>query len=190
LKADKAQVRLELEGRRRALTAEEVKAKGGEAQRCLAALSSFQGAGLVALYAAESFEVGTGLLWAGHRVCLPRVNRGSKVLGFHLVTSPTELVPAGKLKLLEPAPGAPDVRLHEIDFWVVPGVGFTNGGDRLGRGAGYYDSTLAHARPGALKVGLTFECCVVDALPTEPHDLRMDGLVTEAGYRRSAKTHE
>lgn len=184
----KAQVRLELEGRRRALTAEEVKMKGGEAQQCLAALSSFQNARLVALYAAEPFEVGTGLLWAGHRVCLPRVNKGSKVLSFHEVASPDALVAVRRL--LEPPPGAPHIALDDIDFWVVPGVGFTNAGERIGRGAGYYDSTLVHARPSAPKIGLTFECCVVDALPTEPHDLRMDGVVTEKGYRRSAKTHE
>ena len=80
IEGSKAQVRLVLEGRRRALTAEEVKAKGGEAQRRLAALSSFQAAKTVALYAAEPFEVPTALLWANHRVCLPRVHKGSRVL--------------------------------------------------------------------------------------------------------------
>jgi 5-formyltetrahydrofolate cyclo-ligase len=190
IEGSKAQVRSVLEGRRRALTADEVKAKGGEAQRCLAALSSFRAARTVALYAAEAFEVPTDLLWANHRVCLPRVNRGSKVLAFHQVASPAELVPRGKFQLLEPRDGSPLVRLDEIDVWVVPGVGFTPQGDRLGRGAGYYDSTLGHARKDALKVGLAFECCVVERLPTEPHDLQMDEVVTELGHRRSAKTHE
>ncbi len=190
VEGSKAQVRKVLEGRRRALTVEEVKAKGGEAQRCLAALSSFQSAQTVALYASESFEVPTALLWAGHQVCLPRVNPGSRVLSFHRMGSPTELVPAGKLKLLEPPGDAPRVELTEIDFWVIPGTGFTPKGDRLGRGAGYYDSTLVFARKDALKVGLTFECCLVDLLPTEPHDIRMDQVVTELGQRRSANTHE
>lgn len=182
----KAQARQVLEGRRRALSAEEVKAKGGEAQKCLVALSSFQTARTIAIYAAEPFELPTDLLWANTRVCLPRVNRGSKVLSFHHVASPELLVPAGKLKLLEPAEGSGSVPLDEIDFWVVPGVGFTRSGDRLGRGAGYYDSTLIHARKDALKVGFTFECCVVDQLPTEPHDIRMDEIVTELGQRRIA----
>ncbi|MBS1150746.1 MAG: 5-formyltetrahydrofolate cyclo-ligase [Myxococcaceae bacterium] len=184
IEGSKAQVRLELEGRRRALTAEEVKAKGGEAQRGLAALASFQAARTVALYQGQQFEVSTDRLWAGHRICLPRVTQGSKVLSFHWVGSPAELVPRGKYQLLEPPDGAPAAKLDEIDFWVVPGVGFTPAGDRLGRGAAYYDSTLIHARP-APKVGLTFECCLVDWLPTEPHDVRMDEVITELGLRRS-----
>lgn len=188
--SSKAQAREELERRRRGLTAEEVKAKGGQAQRGLAALSSFQAARTIALYAAEPFEVPTHALWAGHRVCLPRVHKGTRLLSFHAVASPAALLPHGRLKLLEPPEGSPSIPLDEIDLWVVPGVGFTRAGDRLGRGAGYYDTTLKLARAGALKIGLTFECCVVETLPTEPHDIRMDEVVTELGQRRWANTHE
>ena len=177
----KAQVRAALEARRRALSAEEVKAKGGEAQRGLAALSFFKEANTIALYAAQPFEVPTLALWTAPRICLPRVSAGARVLSFHLVRDPSALVPRGKLQLLEPAEGAPEVNAEEIDCWVVPGVGFTRHGARLGRGAGYYDATLAGARRDAVKVGLTFECCLVDRLPTEPHDVRMDWVVTELG---------
>ncbi len=190
IEGSKAVVRLELEKRRRALVADEVRAKGGEAQRCLAALSSFQAAHTIALYAAEPFEVPTSALWAGKRVCLPRVNAGSRVLTFHHALAPEQLVPRGRLMLLEPPDGAAPIGLDEIDFWVVPGVGFTPGGARLGRGGGYYDATLQGARPDATKAGLTFECCLVDHLPTEPHDIRMDEVITERGQRRSAKIHE
>ncbi len=176
----KASLRVALEARRRALTAEEVKAKGGEAQRCLAALSSFQAARTIALYAGQWFEVPTDALWKG-RVCFPRVRPGSRVLTMHAVASKAQLEPRGKLQLLEPPETAPQVPPSEIDCWVVPGVGFTVRGDRLGRGGGYYDATLALARTDAAKLGLTFACCIVDALPTEPHDLRMDQVVTEQG---------
>ncbi len=183
VEGSKAQVRQVLETRRRALAAEEVRAKGGEAQRCLAALSSFQAARLVALYSADPFEVPTALLWEGRQVCLPRVNPGTKVLSFHRVSSPAQLVQRGKLKLLEPPDGSPAVGLTEIDLWVIPGVGFTRTGDRLGRGGGYYDATLIHARTSCVKVGLGFECCLVEQLPTQPHDIRMDEIVTELGTR-------
>jgi 5-formyltetrahydrofolate cyclo-ligase len=177
----KAKARLALEARRRALTAEEVKVKGGEAQRCLAALPSFQAAKTIALYAAQSFEVSTDALWRPVRICFPRVNPGSRVLSMHWVKSASELVPRGKLQLREPPEGAPEISPEEIDFWVVPGVGFTPRGDRLGRGAGYYDATLARARSEAAKIGITFACCVVQRLPLEPHDLRVDRVVTEFG---------
>ena len=180
IEGSKAQVRVALEARRRALTASEVKAKGGEAQRCLAALSFFRDAKTIALYAAQSFEVPTDALWKG-RVCFPRVGAGARVLTMHAVSSPLELRPRGKLQLLEPAEDAPLVPLSEIDCWVVPGVGFTPQGDRLGRGAGYYDATLALARKDAAKLGLTFGCCLVDSLPTEAHDLRMDRVISELG---------
>jgi 5-formyltetrahydrofolate cyclo-ligase len=176
----KAQVRLELEGRRRALSAVEVKAKGGEAQKLLAALSSFQEAKTIALYAAQAFEVPTDALWKG-RVCLPKLAPGARVLSMHEVKSPSQLVPRGKLQLLEPLDDAPRVPIADIDCWVVPGVGFTANGERLGRGAGYYDATLALARPGAAMIGLTWACCVLRTLPTEPHDVRMSHVVTELG---------
>ena len=178
IEGSKAQVRVALEARRRALSAEEVRAKGGEAQRCLAALSSFREAKVIALYAAQWFEVPTDALWRA-RVCFPRVVARGLALTMHEVSSPAALVLRGKL--LEPADDAPQVALEEIDCWVVPGVGFTPDGDRLGRGAAYYDATLARARPDATKIGLTFACCLVDALPAEPHDVRVDRVVTELG---------
>ena len=49
----------------------------------------------------------------------------------------------------------------------------------LGRGAGYYDATLAK-HPSAIKVGFTFDCCVVDRLPMERWDVWMDWVVTES----------
>lgn len=166
---------------RRALAPEVLAEKGRAAQAALAALPSFRGAHTIALYAAQWFEVPTDALWEGKRVCLPRVVPGQRVLSFHHVADRTQLVPRGKLQLREPPDGAEPVSLQAIDLWVVPGVGFTADGERLGRGAGHYDATLAHARPDAVKVGLTWACCLVAALPTEAHDLKMDAVVTEAG---------
>jgi 5-formyltetrahydrofolate cyclo-ligase len=134
-------------------------------QRHLAALDFWRGATVAALYDAASFEVPTaGLQREDLRVCLPRVERGTRVLTF--------------------IDGETPVALSDIDVWVVPGVAFTRQGLRLGRGGGYYDTTLALARPDAVTVGLAFECCVVDGLPTEAHDRAVDWLVTEAGATR------
>jgi len=76
-----------------------------------------------------------------------------------------------------PCDGKPDVAL-------CPGLGFSPGGDRLGRGAAYYDRFLQR-HPETFAVGLAFEVQIVDEIPAEPTDRRMDLIVTE---RRSIST--
>ena len=58
------------------------------------------------------------------------------------------------------------------DVLIVPLVAFTDTGDRLGYGGGFYDRTLA-ALPGADAVGLAFAVQRVEALPLEPTDVRL-----------------
>ncbi len=64
-----------------------------------------------------------------------------------------------------------------VDVIVVPGVAFDRTGARLGRGAGFYDRLLARA-PGR-RIGVAYECQLVDTIPAEPHDARVDVVATE-----------
>ena len=64
-----------------------------------------------------------------------------------------------------------------IDFIVVPGVAFDQKGNRLGRGKGYYDRLLPQI-PSAYKAGICFPFQLVEEVPTEPHDIRMDIIIT------------
>lgn len=183
--SEKPAARKELERRRRSLNSEQVARWGGELQLRLAALPLFQAARVVALYVAQSFEVPTAGLWeaaraAGKTVVLPRVVKGERVLAFHQVSDASVLV-IGPLQLRQPPPEAPTVALADLDLIVVPGVGFTPDGRRLGRGGGYYDATLARCRPDAAKIGVTFACCLVAEIPTEAHDVRVDCVVSERG---------
>ena len=63
---------------------------------------------------------------------------------------------------------------------------------RLGRGGGYYDRYLAALPSTVSKIGICFALQMVDVLPTELHDVRMDAVVTESatlrlsGQRRSS----
>ena len=70
---------------------------------------------------------------------------------------------------------------------IVPGVGFTPSGGRIGYGAGYYDRWLA-AHPQTTKVGIAFECQIAAELPQEPHDILMDRVVTERQVYPAAAT--
>ena len=67
------------------------------------------------------------------------------------------------------------------DLFLVPGVAFDRMGNRLGHGRGYYDELLARVPHSATRIGLAFECQLVERVPTEPHDQRMDLVVTELG---------
>ena len=165
----KQAARVELERRRRALSSVEVRSKGDEASRRLVALPFFKG--VVAAYVAQPFELAVAL---PPPLALPRLVKGSKVLAFHLWSG--EPLERGPLGLLQPSPSLP--RVERIDVFVVPAVGFALDGTRLGRGGGYYDATLK-AMPG-MRVGYTFDCCLVDALPFEPWDVPMDWVVTES----------
>ena len=61
--------------------------------------------------------------------------------------------------------------------WIVPGLAFTRDGRRLGYGGGWYDRLLAAAGPAARTFGVAYSFQVVDDLPSEPHDVRLTGVV-------------
>lgn len=66
------------------------------------------------------------------------------------------------------------------DLILVPGLAFDRCGYRMGRGGGFYDRWLEQ-HPGAKKIGLCFQCQLVERVPRELHDMQMDGVVTETG---------
>ena len=69
--------------------------------------------------------------------------------------------------------------LSEISGFLVPGLGFDPKGSRLGRGKGFYDRTLALTK--AIRVGVAWDCQLIESIPTEAHDLKMDWICTESG---------
>ena len=81
---------------------------------------------------------------------------------------------------IEEPTGTPIVADGDIDLIVVPGVAFDRHLGRMGRGKGFYDRLFARI-PRALRIGVCFACQVVPTVPMEPHDWRMDGLITAEG---------
>ncbi len=85
---------------------------------------------------------------------------------------------AGAFGTRTPADDAHAVEPGTIDVVLVPGLAAGRDGSRLGYGGGFYDRFLAGTR--ALRVGVVPSAALVDTLPTEPHDARLDVVVTEA----------
>lgn len=111
------------------------------------------------------------------RWVLPRVD--GETMRFHL-TDPAR-ISAGSFGIQEPPADSPDCPTAEIDLFLCPGMAFSTGGVRLGRGKGYYDRAMEHANPESTRVGVCFVEQIRPTIPTEPHDLPMDFLATPAG---------
>ena len=79
--------------------------------------------------------------------------------------------------ILAPAPHTDNVAPEEIDLLVVPGVAFTRDGKRMGYGGGYYDRFIPLCTRARI-MALAFREQLVDALPTEAHDLPIPELIT------------
>ena len=109
------------------------------------------------------------------RLVLPRTTAAGLV--FHAWDG-SAFIP-GQLGVPEPDVRLPVVDPREIACWLVPGVVFDRAGNRLGYGKGHYDRVLA-GTPGQ-KIGIAWEMQVVTEVPAEPHDVRMDTVVTEEG---------
>lgn len=69
-------------------------------------------------------------------------------------------------------------RCEEVDLWVCPGLAFTEKGERLGFGGGWYDRFLAAAKPAARAYGTAYSFQIRPWLPQGPWDRRLDGVVT------------
>jgi len=80
--------------------------------------------------------------------------------------------------MLEPDPSLPEVAVEEANLIIVPGLGYTRRGYRLGYGGGYYDRLLAAAGP-AITIGVCFEALVLEDLPRAAHDVPVAYLATE-----------
>jgi 5-formyltetrahydrofolate cyclo-ligase len=63
---------------------------------------------------------------------------------------------------------------------IVPGVLFDGQGNRLGRGGGWYDRTLQLIGGRGLYVGLAYELQLIDRVPAQPWDQRVDYVITES----------
>jgi len=88
----------------------------------------------------------------------------------------------GVYGIWEPDPAlASEADLSRLDAVLVPGVAFDRQGGRMGYGGGYYDRFLAGLVRRPLLVGIAFSPQVIEAVPREPHDMLLDGLVTECG---------
>lgn len=96
-------------------------------------------------------------------------------LRFFVPTNDNSFV-EGAYGILEPCPErCIEVFAEGLDAIILPGIGFDNKCNRLGQGGGYYDRLLA--RTSCFTVGVGFDCQLVENIPTEDTDKRVDAVV-------------
>lgn len=117
----------------------------------------------------------------GHEICLPCITMLDSPLEFYRWTANTPLQP-GKFNIPEP-------QLNEkaavADIILVPTLGFTRDGHRIGYGKGYYDRTLAQLQNKGhvfIKMGVAWdEGEIMADYQPEPHDIPLDYILTPSG---------
>ncbi len=106
----------------------------------------------------------------GKRVLMPEAARDGEII--LRVYSGLNDVKKGLFGIGVPT-GATADDYENIGAVLVPGIAFTKDGRRLGRGKGYYDRFLKRVQ-GAYKRGVCFPCQIVDGIPCEAHDIKVD----------------
>jgi len=177
LSAEKEQLRQDILSARRALPTADRAAQSAELAEQLFALSTWQQAEVVGLFASAPDEVNTDViigqaLSEGKRVALPRTLKEPSQLLWHVVTSLNDLE-LGAFGIREPRAGLPTVDITELSFLLVPGVAFDSFGGRLGYGGGFYDRELVALRQaqGDIEtVSLALPCQLVKKVPMDEWD--------------------
>ncbi len=151
---------------------------------------TYQSASTILAYAALPAELSLDplileALADNKRICIPQINWEDKSMRPAQIHNLDSDLQTGRYGVRTPINGCPLVETHELDLILIPGLAFDRQGNRLGRGAGFYDrliSTLDRTDKRPSLVGVCYQCQIVDRVPTEPHDYPMDRVITENGF--------
>ncbi|MBC7667342.1 MAG: 5-formyltetrahydrofolate cyclo-ligase [Gemmatimonadaceae bacterium] len=185
----KAALRLLVRNRRKALALEHPEADWMIVEVARSPLSARfpDPAGKVAaLYAGVGAEIdprrhlAAWLLEQGWALALPCVEAENGPMVFRQWT-PGDTLTRDEAGMNAPEPAKPAL---DPDLVITPLLAFDREGRRLGQGGGYYDRALEalRARGDVFMLGLGYVGQETHGLPVEPHDQRLDAILTESAY--------
>ncbi len=181
----KAEIRKRILEQRGALAMHEIEAKSSAILQKVLKTPEYMEADNILLYADYNHEVMTRGIFEDavlhkKRVYFPKSDRLTNTMGFYQTMSVKQLE-KGFMGIPEPKEN-PQLCYHfntnEDTLVIVPGIAFDMAGFRLGYGKGFYDKFLSNKRQLST-MALAFACQIVEELPSEPHDIKMDKIVTE-----------
>jgi 5-formyltetrahydrofolate cyclo-ligase len=115
-------------------------------------------------------------LSGGKRIAFPGFEEQLGRYGAWFIVDPARDLVRAKFGIAEPALDRRQHPAERVDLILVPGRAFATDGRRLGRGRGFYDRLLAVV--SGQHCGVAFDFQLLEAVPAEPHDVRMDYLLT------------
>jgi 5-formyltetrahydrofolate cyclo-ligase len=185
---NKSALRRELRQKLADMTEAQRHTKSTAAGSLVATTPEFQAARVIMLYLHTPMEVDTAPLalraWQdGKTVLVPKVSWDQRRMLPVEISSLRDGMTTTGSGVREPIAGKP-VPVDLIDLVIVPGLGFSDNGYRIGRGMGFYDRFLAQAEFAGVSCGLAFEEQIVPDLPVLDHDMPLGMLATDRGVRR------
>lgn len=172
---EKKELRKHIKELKKQHSAEQLKAQSETIMQKLESHPDFAKANIVMLYYSLPDEVQTAEFIAKWRnrkqIILPTVV-GDDIIPVKLDADTT--FAKGDFDIQEPQAAQYD---GNYDLVIVPGVAFDSNGNRIGRGRGYYDRFLCK-HSNVKKIGICFDFQLVDEIPTEPTDIKMDEIIT------------
>ena len=143
-------------------------------------LSVFREANRIMLYYSLPDELPTDTIiksWSNSKeLLLPRIE-GNNLRIFKYNSLAIEI---GNYNIMEPLRDCEEVNASDIDLIIVPGIAFDHLCKRLGRGKGFYDKLLGTT--SAIKIGVGFDCQIIESVPSEFHDCSMDLVITATNF--------
>jgi 5-formyltetrahydrofolate cyclo-ligase len=180
--AIRSQIRVEL----KKMTPEERSTASAEIRRRLESQEVWRNAKTILFYAPLPEEVDVwpllvDALVSGRTVLLPRfVGEDNGYVICHVEDVERDMR-SGKFGVREPLEICARNSLNHLDLILAPGIAFDLNGHRLGRGKGYYDRLLAMLT--GPKCGAAFDQQIVSQIPVEPHDIRLNCILTPTRWR-------
>ena len=146
----------------------------------------FTSARSIFVYVSCGFEPDTrriidAALRSGKHVYVPFITGPGSMLARRLADL-SELVP-GRFGIPTAPPDAETIDVADLDLALIPCVSVSPNGVRLGNGGGYYDRFFAGPRGQCLSLVLCRAALMCDSIPSEPHDVKFDGIVSEKGIK-------
>ncbi|MFZ2197977.1 MAG: 5-formyltetrahydrofolate cyclo-ligase, partial [Thermodesulfovibrionales bacterium] len=179
---DKAGIRKELLRRRDNIPPEVRRAKNRMVFERMLSLDEFRNTSIIFFFASFRTEVDTAemiksSLSSGKRVLLPKVDKDRHELLLYEIRNLGELTP-GYMGIPEPPVSEQQMNINDADIVIIPGAGFDASGNRIGYGGGYYDRLLSGLQKDVPVIAPAYDEQVVDSIPSDPHDIKVQMIVT------------
>src|SRR5215469_12377506 len=179
--AQKNELRVQIRAAVKGLPPEKRKSESERLRAAVKAQPLFQSARSILFFASipeepDLWPLINEMLAGKKMIALPCFDSDSQIYQPRRVTDLHVEILSGKFGIREPVETCVAIPPDDLDLVLVPGVAFGLDGHRLGRGKGYYDRLLQNFT--GKKIGIAFDEQIVDTVPSESNDVRMDLILT------------